>query len=215
MSRSMARAAGSFGIPKARPPPFRIRRSGWGRDRNCSPIAAWNVGLICRSSSVLAYLCSNCRALIAHDGRGGRSVVEATFAEIDDARGYAWYPFWMFAGPEEILVPAFSIRNYRDLVKFGAIMSGRERRYRPSRSGMRSASGVSLPVDVAAGLAGLIAERRYGLRHAFRASVSESPVAGTSVPDSRLVFLPLKRAGAELHDPVTELCLSCSALAPA
>lgn len=163
----------------------------------------------------VVYLCHNCSALIAHDGRGGRSVVEATFAEIDDARGYAWYPFWVFAHPKDVLVPAFSISNYRNLVKFGAIMSGRERRCRPSSSGMRRGSGVSLPVDVAAGLAGLIAERRYGRRHACPASVSESPAAGASVPESRLVFLPLKRVGTELLDPVTELCLSCSPLAPA
>jgi hypothetical protein len=103
--------------------------------------------------------------------------------------------------PEQIMVPAFPIRNLRILLRFGAIVSGHGRTFSTSDNPPSSLVGVALPSDVAAGLAEIIRDQK-----------SESS-QGHPSPSARLVFIPLRSEDGDLIDSVTGLCLSQGALA--
>ena len=163
----------------------------------------------------VVHVCGNCQALIAHDSNGQRHSTAVEFARGEANKDDSWYPFWLF-DPDGTLVPAFPIRNFRLLTKFGAVMSGQDRVFGPPPERRPSMVGVSLPRDVAAGLADLIRlHHRPGIRATAKppANVTEKPDAAPST--GRLIYAPLQMSGPELVDPVTGLCLSRSALATA
>ncbi|MBI5868995.1 MAG: hypothetical protein HZB43_12040 [candidate division Zixibacteria bacterium] len=144
--------------------------------------------------------CANCRVLIAQFGNGDRRALTCEFAEGSAPRGSLWHPFWAFE-PDQIMVPAFPIRNYRALVRFGMIVSGQNRSFSVPSEPPNHLVGVSLLPDIAAGFAALIHDQE-----------SPSPDScALSLP--RLVFIPLRPDRGELTDSVTGLCLPKAALA--
>jgi predicted RNA-binding Zn-ribbon protein involved in translation (DUF1610 family) len=163
----------------------------------------------------VVFQCRNCQALVAHDISGRRQAVSADFFASCGERDEQWYPFWAFdAG--EILVPAFAIRNYRLLVRFGAIVSGQERPPAKPDWKPREVEGTTLHRDIAGGLADLIRQRRgTAVQSMMRTLDTEDTVPVDDAPDedSRLLYAPLRQVGSELMDPQTGLCLTRSALA--
>lgn len=144
--------------------------------------------------------CPNCGVLVAQIGNGDRRTISCEFSETRAGRCSIWHPFWMFE-PDQIMVPAFPMRNFRALVKFGAIVSGQKRSFSvPSEPPVRQV-GVSLLPEVAAGFAEFIHDRKSHLR-------SSQPLSA-----ARLVFIPLHPDRSELVDSVTGLCLPRAALA--
>ncbi|GAB4325133.1 MAG: hypothetical protein Kow0074_18580 [Candidatus Zixiibacteriota bacterium] len=158
----------------------------------------------------VVFSCTNCQAMISHNSNGQRDVITVEFAATDDEpRKYTWYPFWSF-GDSSLLIPAFAIRNFRQLVRFSEIMSGQERGFHPLERNQRLKGiiGATLPSDAATGFAKVVLERDQwqGILPRRRpASVDLS--AGP-----KLVYAPLNRTGTELVDGVTGLCMPCSAL---
>jgi predicted RNA-binding Zn-ribbon protein involved in translation (DUF1610 family) len=163
----------------------------------------------------VVFQCQNCQALVAHDLSGRRQAVGADFVASCGERDEQWYPFWAFdAG--EILVPAFAIRNYRQLVRFGAIVSGQDRPPAKPDWQPRTVEGTTLHRDVAGGLADLIRERRgTAMRSMLRTLDADCAAPADDAPDddSRLLYAPLRHVGSELMDPQTGLCMTRSALA--
>jgi len=151
-------------------------------------------------SELAAFPCSNCGMLVAHVGNGDREIMPCDFSTDSASHNSVWYPFWVFE-PGQIMVPAFSIRNLRFLVRFGANVSGQDRSFSTSDNPPARLAGVALPSDVAAGLAELIRDQK-----------SESSQAHPP-SSTRLVFVPLRSEAGDLVDPVTGLCLSRRALA--
>jgi hypothetical protein len=111
-------------------------------------------------------------------------------------------------------VPAFAIRNYRQLVRFGATISGQDRQFSDEKLEFRAIEGVTLHPDVARGLADLIRIRRSSPR-AYDSDNACPPSGETDYEPAdhpRLIYAPLRAAGSELVDPMTGLCLTRSAL---
>lgn len=165
----------------------------------------------------VVFLCANCHALISHESNGKRQVITAEFTGAENPLQQHWYPFWAFQGGD-LLIPAFAIRNYRLLVRFSEIMSGQQRAFGdpPEETHrLKGIVGAALPVDVAAGLARVVLERNMWQGIRAQMDHGRNPTAQSSLSTPRLVYAPLEESGTELVDPVTGLCLSRSALAPA
>lgn len=162
----------------------------------------------------VVFPCGNCDTLVAHESRGHRSIVHARHVISDEDDHSHWYPFWGF-DVDSILVPAFAIRNYRQLVRFGATVSGQNRRFSDEKLEFRALEGVTLQPDVASGLAGLIRLRRPGPLLSKTDDFVPPPDVADYEPAGhpRLIYAPLRASGAELVDPLTGLCLTRSALA--
>ncbi len=165
------------------------------------------------SNKHVVFPCENCSTLVAHASNGSRSVVRARHVLSDDDDHERWYPFWGF-DDDSILVPAFAIRNYRQLVRFGATISGQDRRFSDEKLEFRAIDGVTLHPDIARGLAALIRLRRPGPMIPDSAEVSSPPDVADYEPSDppRLIYAPLRASGSELVDPLTGLCLTRSAL---
>ena len=162
----------------------------------------------------VVFPCGNCGTLVAHESCGRRSAVRACHVDSKDDDHARWYPFWAF-DDDQILVPAFAIRNYRLLVRFGAIISGQKREYTDRKPECRALEGVTLHQDIAHGLAQLIRMRRQGpINHASDIITMANSVENVSADYPRLIYAPLRSEGSELIDPQTGLCLTRSALTP-
>jgi predicted RNA-binding Zn-ribbon protein involved in translation (DUF1610 family) len=166
------------------------------------------------STSHAVFPCGNCGTLVAHESCGRRTVVRASYAVSGDDDHSRWYPFWGF-DHNRVLVPAFAIRNYRLLVRFGAVISGQARVYTGDKPERISLEGTTLHQDIARGLAGLIRLRRPGpLHHRPDQNLAADSTEGSGSSDSpALIYAPLRSAGSELVDPITGLCLTRAALA--
>lgn len=164
--------------------------------------------------NLYVFPCANCLQLTVHANRGERQTIMCEFADTASDAGDKWFPFWMFE-PGPILVPAFPIRNFLRLARFGVIMSGQPRTFSHREIFPGQMAGVSLSVEVAAELAGIIDNQR---------SVKRLRNGADTIPDlsaesqgwinPRLVFAPLKSTGGELVDPLTGCCLTTSVLSP-
>jgi hypothetical protein len=93
-------------------------------------------------------------------------------------------------------------------------ISGQDRRFSDEKLEFRAIDGVTLHPDIARGLAALIRLRRPGplLSHSDEFIPSPDAADYESAGHPRLIYAPLRAAGAELVDPLTGLCLTRSAL---
>lgn len=166
------------------------------------------------SHTEVVFPCENCGTLVAHGSHGHRSVVHALHVMSDEDDHSRWYPFWGF-DKDSILVPAFAIRNYRQLVRFGTTVSGQKRQFSDEKLEFREFEGVTLHPDIARGLAGLIRLQRPGpiAPHSAEVAPPEDVADYEPAGHPRLIYAPLRTSGAELVDPLTGLCLTRSALA--